>query len=81
MDIDFTITYTSHFDLDQAEADFRDMHYWNPKANINKLLYDAVDQNITWPMGVSDLPDEVMEIATNALIKRIGGIQIEMELD
>ena len=81
MDINFTLTYTAHFDLDQAAEDFREMLYWNPDADTDKLLYDAVEENITWPMNVDDLPNEVVEAAANALRKRIGGVQIEMELD
>lgn len=81
MVINFTLTYTAYFDLDQAEEDFREMLYWNPNADTDKLLYDAVEENITWSMHVDDLPNEAVEAAAAALRKRIGGIQLEMELD
>ena len=81
MDIKFTVTYTADFDLIQAEQDFYEMLYWDHNADIDKLLYSAVVENITWPTDVDDLPDEVVETAETALRKRIGGIQLEMELN
>ncbi len=80
MDINFTITYKAYFDLDQAEEDFREMLYWNPEDDINKILYDATEQNIVWPTDIDDLPNEVVETAATALRQRIGGIQMQMEL-
>lgn len=79
MEINFTITYEAHFDLDQAEEDFRETLYWNPEEDINKVLYDITEQNIDWPPEVDDLPNEVVETAATALRKRIGGIQVRME--
>ena len=81
MEINFTITYTADFDLIQAEQDFYEMLYWDHNADIDKLLYSAVVENITWPIDVDDLPDEVIETAKTALRKRIGGIQLKMELN
>lgn len=81
MDIKFTLTYNAYFDLDQAAEDFREILYWHPETDINKVLYDAVEENITWPTEIDDLPNEVVETAATALRKRIGGTQIRMELD
>lgn len=81
MNINFTITYIAHFDLDQAVEDFHEMHYWDPYGNVDKLLHKAIDQNITWSSNVDDLPDEVINTAMQAMRLRIGGIQMEMELD
>lgn len=85
MDIKFTVTYTADFDLIQAEQDFYEMLYWDHNADVDKLLYSAVVENIAWPSDVDDLPDEVVEevkeTAETALRKRIGGIQLEMELN
>ena len=81
MDIEFTLTYNAYFDLDQAEEDFREILYWHPETDVDKALYDAVEQNIIWPTEVDDLPNEVVETAATALRRRIGGVQMEMELD
>ena len=81
MDINFTLTYKAYFDLDQGEEDFHKMLYWNPEEDINKILYDATEQNIIWPTTIDDLPNEVVETAATALRKRIGGIQTQMNLD
>ena len=79
MDINFTITYKAYFDLDQAVEDFREMLYWNPEADVDKILYDAVEENIVWPIAIDDLPNEVVETAATELRKRIGGVQMKME--
>lgn len=80
MEINFTITYTAQFDEEQAEEDFRFIMEQNPE-DPDKALYDAVEANLAWPRYVDDCPDEVVETAATALRKRIGGIQLRMELD
>ena len=81
MEINFTITYTAQFDEEQAEEDFRTILWENPHADPDKALYDAVEENLSWPHYVDDLPNEVVETAATALRKRIGGIQTQMNLD
>lgn len=81
MEINFTITYTAQFDEEQAEEDFHAILREKPHADPDKTLYDAVEANLAWPRYVDDCPDEVVETAATALRKRIGGIQLRMELD
>lgn len=80
MEINFTITYTAQFDEEQAEEDFRAILWGNPHADPDKALYDAVEENLSWPHCVDDCPNEVVETAATALRKRIGGIQMQMDL-
>ena len=80
MDINFTITYIAYFDIDQATEDFREILYWHPEEDMDRVLYNVVEDNITWPTAVDDLPNEVVETAATALRKRIGGVQMKMEL-
>lgn len=79
MEINFTITYTAQFDEEQAEEDFRTILWGNPHADPDKALYDAVEENLSWPHYVDDCPNEVVETAATALRKRIGGIQMRIE--
>lgn len=81
MDINFTVTYTAHFDLEQAKQDFFDRLYWDPELDIDELLYDTVEENIIWFKHIDELPNEVIETAVNTLRHAIGGIQLRMELD
>lgn len=79
MEINFTITYTAQFDVEQAEEDFRAILWVDPQADPDKALYDAVEENLSWPHNVDDCPNEVVETAASVLRKRIGGIQMRME--
>ena len=79
MEINFTITYTAQFDVEQAEEDFHTILWVNPQVDPDKALYDAVEENLSWPHNVDDCPNEVVETAATALRKRIGGIQMRME--
>lgn len=80
MEINFTITYVAHFDEEQAEEDFYSALWENPSIDPYKALYDAVEENLSWPREVDDCPNEVVETAATALRKRIGGIQLTMDL-
>lgn len=81
MKITWTNTFSVDFDLDQAEEDFREFMYWNPKADIERAIYEAVEAN--WYFGYEEVVDTspAIEQCANALRKRIGGVQISMNLD
>ena len=81
MKVTWTNTFTTEFDLDQAEEDFREIMYWNPHKNPEEAIYDAVKAN--WACDGEEYIDtsEAIEICAEALRKRIGGIQTEMELE
>ena len=63
MDINFTLPYTAHFDLDQAEEDFREILWWHPEKCVDSAIYDAVEDNLDWPNNQQEYPNEVVEIA------------------
>lgn len=81
MKITWTNTFSIDFDLDQAEEDFHEFMYWNPKADTDKAIYDAVEAN--WYFGYEEIVDSspAIEECAKALRERIGGVQMEMELN
>lgn len=81
MKVTWTNTFSIDFDLDQAEEDFREFMYWNPKADTDKAIYDAVEAN--WYFGYEEIVDSspAIEQCAKALRERIGGIQLEMDWD
>ena len=81
MDINFTLTYTAHFDLEQAKEDFYEIRWWHPEKDPDSTIYEAVEENLDWPKNQDEYPNEVVEKAATALRKLIGGIQLRMELD
>ena len=82
MIIEWTGTFTTDFDLDQAEEDFRFIIEQNPEEP-DKAIYDAVEANWVFDCDSEEYIDtsEAIEICANALRERIGGIQMKMELD
>lgn len=81
MDINFTIPYTAHFDLDQAEEDFRELLWWHPEKCVDSAIYDAVEENLEWPNNQHEYPNEVVEIAAKTLRARVGGVQLKLDFD
>ena len=79
MKIPFQITHYVTLDMDDAYNDYLSYLDWNPKDYDGAMEF-AVTENICCPHEV-DIPDATMEEIYNALRKRIGGIQLEMELD
>ena len=81
MKVTWTNTFTKEFDLDQAQEDFNEILYWNPKKDIDEAIYDAVEEN--WYCDGEEYIDtsEAIEICADALRKRIGGVQTSMNLD
>ena len=80
MKVTWTNTFTVDFDLDQAQEDFREIMYRNP-SDPNKAIYDAVEAN--WYFDGEEVvdTDEAIEICAKALRERVGGVQLEMELN
>lgn len=78
MTIPFSIQYEAWFDLDNAREDF--YQYLNYK-DIDTAIYDAVEDNICYPVVVDDLPQEVIENCAKVLRRSIGGIQMKMRLE
>ena len=81
MKVTWTITFTAEFDLDQAQEDFNFLRYRCPNRDIDALIYDAVEAN--WNYDYEEYVDTnpAIEQCAKALRERIGGVQMEMELD
>ena len=81
MKVTWTNTFTTDFDLDKAQEDFNYILYWNPKADIDQAIYDAIEEN--WGFDGEEYIDTnpAIEQCAQALRKRIGGVQLEMELN
>lgn len=83
MKVTWTNTFTTEFDLDQAEEDFHFImidHEYNPNY-IDTAIYGAVEAN--WAFDGEEYIDTApaIEQCAKALRERIGGVQIRMELD
>lgn len=79
MKVTWTNTFTTDFDLEQAQEDFQHILFWNPNTDIDEAIYDAVEAN--WACDGEEYIDtsEAIEICAEALRKRIGGVQMRME--
>ena len=83
MKVTWTNTFTADFDLDQAQQDFYDIMDWDPDKDPDSAIYDAVEHNCyfeDWEEEYIDI-SEAIEICAKTLRKRIGGVQIKMEVD
>ena len=81
MDIEFTVKRTAYFDLEQAYEDYYTILDFDPNKDPDSAIYDAVEENIGWPLGQDEYPNEVVEIAAKTLRQQIGGVQMRMELN
>lgn len=80
MKVDFQVTYTATCDIEEAVEDFNGDMDWNPDKDINKAIYDAVEENMRYPKEIDgDVPQFVIEQFATALRLRVGGVQTEME--
>ena len=82
MKVTWTNTFTTEFDLDQAEEDFHFIMEQNPE-DPDKAIYDAVEANWMCEWDIEEFGDTspAIEQCADALRKRIGGVQLEMELN
>lgn len=77
MKIEWTVTYQTNFDLEQAIEDYNLLTKYQYDVNHDKAIYDAVEANI---YGVGE-HQEPIEIAAKALRKALcDGIQMKMDL-
>lgn len=82
MKVEWTNTFTTDFDLDQAEEDFRFTmidHNCDPDY-ADTAIYDAVEAN--WAFDGEGYIDTspAIEQCAKALRERVGGIQMRMDL-
>lgn len=81
MIVKWTNEFQTNFDLDQAEEDFRHIFDWNPYADPDRAIYDAVYENFICDGEEYIDIQPAIEICAKALRKRVGGVQVRMELD
>ena len=83
MIVEWTNTFATEFDLDQAQEDFNEILYWNPDKDPETAIYDAVEANWVFDCDSEEYIDtsEAIEMCAKALRERVGGIQMRMELD
>jgi len=81
MIITWTNTFSTTFDLDQAEEDFRFIMEQIPHKDPDTAIYDAVEANWTCDWDTEEFCDTApaIEQCAKALRERIGGIQMRME--
>ena len=83
MKVTWTNTFTTDFDLDQAEEDFHFIMEENPNKDPETAIYDAVEANWICECFIEEYCDTspAIEQCAKALRERIGGIQMRMELN
>lgn len=80
MKVDFQVTYTATCDIEEAVEQFNDDMEWDSSKDINKAIYDAVEEVMCYPKEIDgDVPQFVIEQFAAALRLRVGGVQTEME--
>ena len=82
MNVNFQATFTAECDIEEAFNDFETLMEWHKDLDPHKAVYDAIEENlICFPKESAEyLPQEVIEKFADALRKRIGGVQMEMDL-
>ena len=81
MMIEWTNTFRQDYDLDWAEETFYDLLMKYPNKDPNSLIYEAIERTFYFEDGCEYIDySEAIEIAAKALRKRIGGVQMEMDL-
>lgn len=82
MKIEWTVTNTALFDIDQAEEDYYDyMDVWDNPTDEDKAwdaICEAIRNNLNTDIDLDNIPDEVRDKCAKALKERIGGIQMKM---
>ena len=87
MKVDFPVTFTAKCDIEDAFNDFEaiieyDYDKETDEQTIDKVIYQAIEENMIVPKEATEyLPQSVVEEFANALRKRIGGVQLEMDIE
>lgn len=77
MKITINKTFTTEFDVDDAEKEFYDC-VGSPEY-ASALLEDVVTKRISWYI-LDEVEQEFIDAAYTALATRIGGVQTKMKL-
>ena len=82
MKVDFQVTFTAKCDIEDAFNDYQTITQYADPADPDRAIYEAIEENLYCPIeAVEHLPQSVIEDFAKVLRTRIGGIQMEMELD
>ena len=80
MSIDFQVTFTANCDIEDAVVEYEALI--DNGIGFDQAIYDAIEENLTCSKdGFNHIPKSVIEGFAHALRKRLGGVQLEMELD
>lgn len=79
MDIKFTVTHSAYCDIDTAYEEYLDRKEYVSNFDPDREIYRAVNNNVI--SEYDDVPRAVVEEFAKALRSRVGGVQLEMELD
>lgn len=79
MIVKWTNEFKQYFDLDQAEEDFRHIFDWNPYADPDRAIYDAVHENFIFDGEEYIDIQPAIEICAKALRERVVGVQMRMD--
>lgn len=82
MKVDFQVTFTAKCDIEDAFNDYQTITEYKDPADPDRAIYEAIEENLYCPReAIEHLPQSVIEDFAKTLRTRIGGIQMEMELD
>lgn len=82
MKIEWTVTYQTDFDLEQAAEDYNLLIKHPYNIDPDKAIYDAVEANWACDWYIEEFSDTspAIEQCAEALRKRLGGVQMQMDL-
>lgn len=75
-------TFKQDYDLDWGEETFNELLARYPNKDPESLIYDAIERTFYFEDGCEYINYyDAIETVAKALRKRIGGVQMKMELD
>lgn len=81
MIITWTNTFRQDFDIDYAIEVFNGIIRRDPSKDLNSAIYDAVELSMYYEGAEYIDYSDAIEAAAKTMRERIGGVQMEMELD
>ena len=82
MKIEWTVTCQTDFDLEKAVEDYNLLTKYQYDIDPDKAIYDAVEANWACDWYIEEFSDTspAIEQCAEALRKRLGGVQMQMDL-
>jgi len=81
MKVEWTNTFKQDFDLDYAIEVFNTIIKRDPTKDLNSAIYEAIELTFYFEAPEYINYYQAIEICANAMRERIGGVQMEMELN